>query len=94
MMGNTTSKKFDTFQSKPLQDTELQDVPGVGPVAAGKLCEANIDTSEKLMGYFLVLGRDADRMKSWLRDVCEIRPQDANRVSQALEIKAAKILML
>ena len=45
-MGNTTSKKFDNFQSKPLQDTELPDVPGVGPVAAGKLREANIDTSE------------------------------------------------
>jgi hypothetical protein len=94
MMGSTTSKKLDTFISKPLQDTNLLDVPGIGPVAAGKLKDANIDTSEKLVGYFLVLGRDTERFGAWLHEICGVRSQDAVRVSQALETKAMKILLL
>lgn len=89
-----TTKKFDSFISKPLRDTKLVDVPGVGDVAASKLRDANIDTSEKLVGQFLVLGRDGDRMADWLRCACGIRVQDAAAITRALEVKTEKILMI
>jgi hypothetical protein len=51
----TTTKKFELFQSKPLQDCELKDVPSVGQVTMDKLKEANIDSAEKLIGQFCKL---------------------------------------
>ena len=45
-------------------------------------------------GQFLVLGRDVGRMASWLRDVCEISALNASEIAQALEAKAAKIVVL
>jgi hypothetical protein len=93
-MGETTTKKFDDFMSRPLQDCDIQNVPGVGPVALGKLKDANIDTAEKLVGHFLLLGRDTEKMSKWLQDVCEIRMQESGKVSEALQKKAAKIVTL
>ena len=92
-MGETT-KKFDDFMSRPLQDCDIKNVPGVGEVVLGKLKDANIDTAEKLVGHFLLLGRDADKMTQWLKDVCEVRSQEAVKVSEALEKNAAKIVTL
>ena len=92
-MGETT-KKFDDFMSRPLQDCDIQNVPGVGPVALAKLKDANIDTAEKLVGHFLLLGRDTDKMAKWLQEVCEVRVQEGTKISDALHKKAAKIVTL
>lgn len=51
-MSLTTTKKFEQFQSTPLRDCVLKDVPGVGEVAENKLKEANIDNAEKIIGHF------------------------------------------
>jgi len=71
----------------------LSDVPGVGEVSLKKLNEANIDTAEKLVGQFLTLGRDTDKMASWLEDVCEIRSVESKKVAEALGEKAAKLVI-
>jgi hypothetical protein len=92
-MGETT-KKFNDFMSRPLQDCDIKNVPGVGPVALGKLKNANIDTAEKLVGHFLLLGRDPDKMTNWLQEVCDIRVQEGTKISDALHKKAAIIVTL
>ena len=84
--------KHKNFMADPLRETELEDVPGVGDVLLKKLEEANIDTAEKLMGHFLVMGRDEDRFKTWLVDVCKIRDKDAVKVVEHLAEKAAKLV--
>eukprot|EP00293_Proteomonas_sulcata_P020349 CAMPEP_0184291580 /NCGR_PEP_ID=MMETSP1049-20130417/3558_1 /TAXON_ID=77928 /ORGANISM="Proteomonas sulcata, Strain CCMP704" /LENGTH=93 /DNA_ID=CAMNT_0026599065 /DNA_START=608 /DNA_END=889 /DNA_ORIENTATION=+ len=91
-MSVTTTKKFEVFQGTPIKDVALKDVPGVGDVALGKMKEANIDTAEKLIGQFLLNGRDEEKMSSWLEQVCEIRPQDTKKISQALGDKAKKVV--
>ena len=93
-MSLTTTKKFEQFQSRPLRDCVLKDVPGVGEVAEGKLKDANIDTAEKIIGHFLTLGRDTEKMTQWLKDVCEVREQDGKKISEALAEKAEKIVTM
>mmetsp|Transcript_16984 Transcript_16984/g.37954 ORF Transcript_16984/g.37954 Transcript_16984/m.37954 type:complete len:93 (-) Transcript_16984:70-348(-) len=88
----TTTMKAQNFQATPLIDVKLKEVPGVGPKLLEKLEEANIDTAEKLMGHFLVMGRDTDRFKTWLEDVCEIRGQDGAKVVEPLAEKADKLV--
>lgn len=91
-MGATGSTQANAFSLKPLRDSTLLDVPGIGEIAVAKLGDANIDSTEKLMGQFMVLGRDVGRMTGWLRDVCCIRTQDASRIAQALDEKAARMV--
>lgn len=91
----TTTKKFDSFIATPLQDnSDLRCVPGVGDVALQKLKAANIDTAEQLVGHFMLLKRDVPRMVSWLKDVCEVRAQEANKIAEALDRKASRIVAL
>jgi hypothetical protein len=80
----TTTKKFNTFISRPLQDCSLSDVPGVGKSSLEKLFASNIDTPEKLMGIFLVSGSDPTKMKHWLVSSCLIRAKEGNTISEAL----------
>lgn len=89
---NTTTKKLDAFHATPLQDCELSQVPSVGLKTLQKLKSANIDTAEKLVGQFLLLGRDTGKMTSWLKDVCEVRDHEATKVSAALADKARRMV--
>mmetsp|Transcript_16006 Transcript_16006/g.36952 ORF Transcript_16006/g.36952 Transcript_16006/m.36952 type:complete len:94 (-) Transcript_16006:274-555(-) len=93
-MSITTTKKFEQFQSRPLRDCLLKDVPGVGEVAENKLKDANIDDACKIVGHFLLLGRDTDKMTQWLEDVCEIRKQEGKKIAEALAEKAEKIVQM
>ena len=67
-------------------------MPGVGPETA-KLLKKNkeITNGEQLFGFFLYLGRDEERFKKWLKDECEVRVQEANRIYEALA-KTANVL--
>eukprot|EP00282_Hemiselmis_andersenii_P020008 CAMPEP_0172034652 /NCGR_PEP_ID=MMETSP1041-20130122/21135_1 /TAXON_ID=464988 /ORGANISM="Hemiselmis andersenii, Strain CCMP439" /LENGTH=108 /DNA_ID=CAMNT_0012691609 /DNA_START=34 /DNA_END=361 /DNA_ORIENTATION=- len=108
-MSITTTKKFEQFQSRPLRDCLLKDVPGVGEVAENKLKDANIDDACKIVGHFrflryqgqwftssaaVLLGRDTDKMTQWLEDVCEIRKQEGKKIAEALAEKAEKIVQM
>lgn len=93
-MAMTTTKKFNSFISRPLQDCTLSDVPGIGMSSLTKLLEAKIETPEKLMGMFLLLSRDPQRMKQWLTLHCSIRAQEAGKISEALEKKSNPSTMM
>ncbi len=87
-MENTTTKKFNTFLSRPLQDCSISDIPGVGISSLAKLLETGIDSPEKLMGMYLVHGRDTQKTKHWLISNCSIRAQEAGKISAALDRKS------
>jgi hypothetical protein len=90
----TTTLKLETFLSRPLRDCSLRDVPGVGEVVHGLLQVADIDTAEKLMGQFLLLGRDSARMADWLHDACQVRVQEARKVAEALHAKGVRLVLI
>ncbi len=82
------------FISTPLQDCEITDVPGLEHRAVEKLKEANIDTAEKLIVQYLILGRDVDTMADWLMEVCDIRSKEAGKICDVLDRKAEKTASL
>jgi hypothetical protein len=93
-MTNTTTKKFNTFLSRPLQDSVLGDIPGVGKSSLVKLLSMHMDTPEKLMGLYMVSSRDPEKMKCWLMSNCAIRAQEAGKISEALDRKAHFSMMV
>ena len=90
----TTTLKMNNFLSRPLRDTTLSDVPGVGPATLAKLKSANIETAAQLVGHFLLTGSDAAVTCRWLKDACEVRETEAVKVAEALQSKAARITTL
>lgn len=93
-MTTTTTKKFNTFLSRPLQDCILDDVPGVGKSSSSKLISAGIDTPEKLMGMYLVSNSDPMKMKQWLMETCTIRTQEAGKISDAIDKKSRGAMIM
>ena len=77
-MGNAATKRVS------VRDTKLANIHGVGPVALARLAVVGIDTAEQLVGYYLFLGRDAGKMRAWLRSECGIHPSYARRIVRAL----------
>jgi hypothetical protein len=92
-MTNTTTKKFNTFMSRPLQDSVLGDIPGVGKSSLVKLLSVNMDTPEKLMGLYLFSSRNPETVKLWLISNCTIRAQEAGKISEALDKKAQAAML-
>jgi hypothetical protein len=93
-MTTTTTKKFNSFISRPLQDCALNDVPGVGKSSSSKLQSSGLDTPEKLMGLYLVSDRDPEKMKRWLIDHCTIRAQEARKISDAFDKKSQGAMIM
>ena len=63
----------------------------MGEVAHAKIVAASeIDTAEKLIGQFLLLGRE--RSQLWLRDACGVRSQEAQRITDALQSKTERLV--
>jgi hypothetical protein len=90
----TTTKKFNNFISRPLQDCSLLDIPGVGKCSHEKLVASGMDTPEKLMGLFLVSARSAQKMKQWLVSNCSVRAQEAGKISEALDRKSQGAMLV
>jgi hypothetical protein len=92
-MTTTTTKKFNTFISRPLQDCSMSDIPGVGASSLAKLLDASIDTPEKLMGMYLISNRDTKKMKNWLVSNCSLRANEAGKISDALDRKSQSVMI-
>ena len=93
-MTTTTTKKFNTFLSRPLQDCLLNDIPGVGPSSLAKLLSSGMDTPEKLMGLYLISNSDPNEMKQWLTENCKLRTQEAGKISDALDKKSRGAMLV
>jgi len=79
----------------PIQDVKIRDVPGVGDITAKNMGRTkNITTGEQLFGFFLYLGRDENRFKSWLKDECDVQGSVAARTCGALAERANDICSL
>jgi hypothetical protein len=95
LSGSGSGFTTQVYNNKAIQDIAIQEVPGVGIVTADLLKKnKNITNGEQLFGFFLYLGRDAERFKTWLKDECEVRTQVANKIHQTLADTAAKLCTL
>jgi len=90
-----TETTTQVWNRTPIQDVEIRDVPGVGEKTAPLLARnKNITTGEQLFGFFLYLGRDEDRFRSWLKNECEVQGSAAARICNALAERAREICAL
>jgi hypothetical protein len=93
--GSGSGSTTQVYNNKAIQDIAIQEVPGVGIVTADLLKKnKNITNGEQLFGFFLYLGRDGERFKTWLKDECEVQVQVANKIHKTLAATAVKLCAL
>ncbi|KAK0154605.1 Barrier-to-autointegration factor [Merluccius polli] len=71
-------KKHRDIVDEPMGEKNVMSLPGIGEAHGKRLEDKRFDKAYKVLGQFLVLGKDEKRFKKWLKDTCgaNIKEQD------------------
>lgn len=62
-----TTKKHALFISEPMGNKPVTAIPGIGPLAGGRLNQENYFYAYQLYGQYLVRGKDEEAFREWFR---------------------------
>lgn len=75
---SSTSQKHRNFISEPMGDKPVTDLAGIGEVLGKRLEEQGFDRAYVVLGQFLLLKKNDELFKEWLKETC-----GANKKQQA-----------
>jgi len=64
---SSTSQKHRDFVGEPMGEKEIYEVAGIGKVLGEKLVKMGFDKAYVMLGQFLLLKKDQDDFKEWLK---------------------------
>lgn len=82
---STTSQKHQDFVSEPMGEKEVTAIAGIGPVLGDRLSEKGFDKAYVLLGQFLLLKKDEDMFKEWLKETCNANSHQATNCFTCLK---------
>ncbi|KNC31278.1 Barrier-to-autointegration factor [Lucilia cuprina] len=73
-----TSQKYRNFVAEPMSDKPVTDLAGIGETLGGRLIEAGFDKAYTVLGQYLVLKKDEELFKEWMKDTCNASSKQAS----------------
>ncbi|CAH1173703.1 unnamed protein product [Phaedon cochleariae] len=67
---SSTSQKHRNFVAEPMGEKPVTDLAGVGGVLGERLVLAGFDKAYVVLGQFLVLKKNQELFKDWMKDTC------------------------
>ncbi|KAI9589983.1 barrier-to-autointegration factor-like [Glossina fuscipes] len=76
-MAPETSQKYDKIVGESMKDKPVTDLAGIGDVLGGHLTKAGFDKAYTVLGQYLVLKKNAELFKKWMKDTCNVNAKQA-----------------
>ncbi|CAG9762458.1 unnamed protein product [Ceutorhynchus assimilis] len=80
-----TSQKHKNFVAEPMGDKAVTELAGVGEVLGDRLAKAGFDQACVVLGQFLILKRNQELFKEWMKDTCSANSKQAMDCWQCLD---------
>ncbi|CAD5123041.1 DgyrCDS11421 [Dimorphilus gyrociliatus] len=82
---SSTSQKHRNFVAEPMGEKEVTELAGIGEKFGERLREKGYDTAYTVLGQFLIMKKDEDCFKEWLKDTCGANAKYQNDCYQCLK---------
>ncbi|XP_055487775.1 barrier-to-autointegration factor A [Leucoraja erinacea] len=67
----STSQKHRDFVAEPMGEKSVRCLAGIGEALGRRLEDQGFDKAYVVLGQFLVLKKDEDLFKEWLKETCQ-----------------------